>query len=81
MKYTINNNMIQFEQGNNQISVSIHELEHILQKTKVKDAISNERLCKDTGNLMNVCRTLVTSVVSKANPYLKNRQAFCLYRI
>lgn len=52
MKYTIDSNMIQFEQGNNQISVSIHELEHILQKAKIKEAISNEKLCENTGNLI-----------------------------
>ena len=52
MKYTIDNNTIQFEQGNNQISVSVKELEHILQKTKIKDEPSREKLCENTGNLI-----------------------------
>lgn len=52
MKYTINNNTIQFEQGNNQISVSIEELEHILQKVKIKDAISSKKPCENIDNLI-----------------------------
>lgn len=52
MKYTIDNNTIQFEQENNKISVSVGELEHILQKAKIKDELSKEKLCENTGNLI-----------------------------
>lgn len=52
MKYTINNNTIQFEQGNNQVSVSIEDLESILQKAKLKDAMLNEKNRKNVSNLI-----------------------------
>ena len=46
MKYTIDNNTIQFEQGNNQISVSVKELEHILQKANIMFLVPTEPLIR-----------------------------------
>lgn len=52
MKYTINNNTIRFKQGNNEISVSIKELERILQNAKNKDTILDEKPYESADDLI-----------------------------